>query len=74
MASSHDYVVALDLIKQHEKALALLWRQLGMPPLDSRGYGIETDQRWRETARSHFEQGFMALVRSVAQPESPFEG
>lgn len=28
------------------------------------------DQRWVDIAQSHLQQGFMAAVRSIAQPES----
>jgi hypothetical protein len=28
------------------------------------------DQRWVAIGRTHLQQGFMALVRSIAQPES----
>jgi hypothetical protein len=29
----------------------------------------DVDQRWLSIARTHFEQGFMALNRSIFQPE-----
>lgn len=31
--------------------------------------GTDLDQRWVAIARTHFEQGFMALNRSVFQPQ-----
>ena len=30
----------------------------------------ETDQRWAAIAKTELQQGFMALVRAVAKPES----
>lgn len=30
------------------------------------------DKRWLAIARTHFEEGFSAMVRSIAQPESRF--
>ena len=30
--------------------------------------GLEVDQRWVSIARTHFQQGLMALTRAVAQP------
>ncbi|MCU1680924.1 MAG: hypothetical protein JWQ81_1663 [Amycolatopsis sp.] len=32
--------------------------------------GSEVDRRWVSIARTHFQQGFMALNRAVFQPES----
>lgn len=35
------------------------------------GYGLDhpVDQRWLSIARTHFEQGFMALNRSIFRPQ-----
>lgn len=32
----------------------------------------ETDKRWVSIARTHFQEGFSALVRAVAQPETNY--
>lgn len=32
--------------------------------------GADVDQRWVAIARTHFQEGFMALNRAVFQPES----
>lgn len=34
--------------------------------------GLNIDPRWAAVAVTHFEQGFMALNRSVFKPNSPF--
>lgn len=31
-----------------------------------------TDMRWASIAKTHFEEGFSALVRSIAKPEPRF--
>lgn len=33
---------------------------------------LEVDRRWAAVAVTHFEQGFMALNRSIFKPDSPF--
>lgn len=33
-----------------------------------RAPGFDTDQRWASIAETHLQQGFMALVRSIAKP------
>jgi len=35
---------------------------------------LSGDPRWRSIARTHFQEGFSALVRSIALPTDPFEG
>lgn len=59
--------VEIDLvnqIKQAEIELGELWREVAGQD--------EIDGRWLSIARTHFEEGFSALVRSVAQPASRF--
>ncbi len=29
---------------------------------------LYSDQKWRDIAQTHFEEGFMALVRAIARP------
>ncbi len=33
----------------------------------------DVDKRWLSIAKTHFQEGFSALVRSIAQPEDPFK-
>lgn len=34
----------------------------------------EIDRRWMAVARTHFQEGFSAVVRAVTRPRDPFEG
>lgn len=62
---SPAHVDAINSIKAAEADIAALWKQLAdVYPMDARG---------RKLARDHFEEGFSALVRTVAQPHSPFD-
>jgi len=54
----------VNLIKEQEAAFANLWKTVLALP--------DTDKRWASIARTHFEEGTSALVRSVARPESQF--
>lgn len=61
---SPAHIDAINSIKAAEADIAELWKQLAdVYPMDA---------RWRAIARTHFEEGFSALVRTVAQPSSPF--
>lgn len=51
-------------IKSAESDLAQLWQEI----VDRPG----TDKRWAALARTDVERGMMALVRSVARPDSPW--
>lgn len=61
---SQDEINAINTIKSTEASLGELWRQV------TSFEGV--DQRWASIARTHFEEGFSALVRSVAKPEPRF--
>lgn len=56
----------MNAIKAAEASVALMWREVAGQD--------EIDGRWLSIARTHFQEGFSALVRSVAQPADPFEG
>lgn len=61
-----DHEVALiNDIKAAERAAAAMWARVA----DRKGI----DGRWASLAKTQLEQGFMALVRAVAKPRSPFE-
>jgi hypothetical protein len=51
-------------IKAAERNAAEFWRSLADWPT--------VDERWLGIARTHLQEGFSALVRSVARPEDPF--
>lgn len=55
---------AINLVNAHKDAEERLLRRLDA--LSSRG---DIDKRWLSIARTHFEEGFMALNRAVFQPE-----
>lgn len=59
-----DEVALINVLKSEEERIALLW---GRIERDSR-----TDARWVNVARTHFQEGFSALIRSIAQPYDPF--
>lgn len=58
-------IAQINAIKEAEEKLAELW---GSVERDS-----GTDPRWLAVARTHFQEGFSALVRSVARPLDPFQ-
>jgi len=33
----------------------------------------EVNQRWMAVARTHFQEGFTALIRAITQPHDPFQ-
>lgn len=61
---SENEIALMNQIKTFEESLGALWRDVQEMPT--------TDPRWAAFARTQFEVGFMALVRSVAKPESKF--
>lgn len=62
---SQSEVDAINSVKLAETDIGLLYKQLveDIPGID---------RRWASVARTHFEEGFSALVRSIAQPEPKF--
>lgn len=61
---SQDEIDQMNSVKAAEAALGETWRHV----MDLPG----VDKRWAAVARTHFEEGFMALVRSIAKPEPRF--
>lgn len=58
----------LDLIneiKNKEYDLAHFWKEVGNDD-------VIIEPRWMAVAKTHFEEGFMALVRAVTKPEDPY--
>lgn len=55
---------AINEIKAAETALGVVWRRVR--ELEA------LDMRWANIAKTHFEEGFSALVRAVAKPEPRF--
>lgn len=61
---TEEEIHAINSVKEAETSLGQLWRQITAME------GV--DKRWTAIARTHFEEGCSALVRSIAQPESRF--
>lgn len=59
-----DQVSAINQIKDAQWEFADLWKSVR----DRDG----VDMRWVAIARTHFEEGFSALVRAIARPQDPF--
>lgn len=57
-------ITTINIIKDAEIQLGEFWRKMTKDP--------EFDPRWAAIARTHFEEGFSALVRSIARPENRF--
>lgn len=65
---SQPEIDKINEIKSHEEVIAGLYKDL-MHTADA----DKTDKRWLNIARTHLQEGFSALVRSVARPDNPFE-
>ncbi len=60
-------------VKQAETALGELWRKVGAIQVQGgRANSDSCDPRWHAVAKMHFEEGFSALVRSIARPIERF--
>lgn len=57
-------LVMINEIKDGEAAVGELWRSVQSTDA--------VDRRWLAVAKTHFQEGFTALVRSIAQPEDVF--
>lgn len=57
----------INRVKELETSISNLWIRLR----DDAALGV--DKRWLNIAKTHFEEGCTAMVRSVARPISPFE-
>lgn len=61
---TQEDVERINEIKDMETAVGSFWKVLTSED--------PCDKRWAAIARTHFEEGFSALVRSIAQPENRF--
>lgn len=59
-------VDAINHIKDVERQVGELWSEIKE--------GHYADGRWMALAKTHLQEGFMAFVRAVAQPEDVFDG
>lgn len=62
---SEDDVDVINHIKELEATVGQFWRDI----VDNQ----PVDMRWASVAKTHFQEGFTALVRSIAQPEDVFD-
>lgn len=60
---SEQDVELVNLVKEAEIQVGNLWRMVAEK---------KTDGRWAAIAKTHFQEGFTALVRSVTKPEDVF--
>lgn len=63
-------------VKNVERGVAELWREVVSADDTVNRHGddqITIDYRWANVARTHLQEGFSALLRSVARPVDPFE-
>ena len=61
---SEDDINLINEIKATETALADLWKRVV--------HSGTADGRWMSIAKTHFQEGFTAFVRSIAKPVDPF--
>lgn len=62
---SENDVAIINHIKELEITVGGFWRDI----VDNH----PTDMRWAWIAKTHFQEGFTALVRSIAQPKDVFD-
>jgi hypothetical protein len=65
----HEPLPDTTLVDEHKEMEERLLRHLDLLRDASVGIGAPIDGRWLSIARTHFEQGFMALNRAVLQPQ-----
>jgi len=58
-------VELVNSIKLLEELVAERWGAVGGK--------AEVNQRWMAVARTHFQEGFTALIRAITQPHDPFQ-
>lgn len=59
-----EEVALINQLKEMQEAVADAWARVFVRP--------DTDRRKANIARTHFEEGFSALVGSIARPHDPF--
>lgn len=66
---TNEEIQQINIIKELEIKVGELWSEMRTQS----AYLIkEYDRHWLEVADTHLEEGFSALVRSVAKPDSSF--
>ncbi len=62
---TEEEISLMNDIKGMEIEVAQLWKEVFSEA------GV--DKRWAAVARTHFQEGFSALIRSIAKPVDPFD-
>jgi hypothetical protein len=62
---SQEEIDVINLFKGHEQALGRAWAH-------TVGDVEGIDLRWAAIAKTHFEEGFSAMIRSIAKPQPRF--
>lgn len=62
---SQAEIDAMNAAKAMEAQVGVMWRAIGNQVED-------VDRRWLAVAKTHFQEGFSALVRAVARPDDQF--
>lgn len=73
MSEIKGYKILTDEQKSHVNAVKDAEQQLLMLMKSYTGepaMGYKLDMRWFSIARTHFEQGFMAMCRAITQPDT----
>jgi hypothetical protein len=68
---TQDEIDLMNEVKAAEATLGVLWRKVGGIEVQG-GLATRSDRRWHNVAKTHFEEGFSALVRSIARPDERF--
>lgn len=56
----------MNVVKMCEAGVAQIWREVTAQD--------EVNGRWLAIARTHFQEGFSAMIRALTQPADPFDG
>ena len=67
-----DEIDLMNYIKEAEIQLAEVWQHVIWSSGDDT-IAVTVDMRWANVAKTHFQEGFSALVRSIAKPRDPFK-
>lgn len=62
---SKEELAHINELKELAEQVGNAVRLLEGPPLAN---GVSADQRWLSIGRTHLQQGFMAVIRSIAKP------
>lgn len=67
-----DEIDLMNDVKEAEIQVAEVWKHIVRQGYDET-VAATLDLRWANIAKTHFQEGFSALVRSIAKPRDPFQ-